>query len=134
MTLEEAVNLVLYAFESGINGDTLVQKSKSVSMKIFIDAFKIALNIPDYSVEKIGIRHGEKKYEALLGEEELLRAVELEKFYRVPIDSRGLNYEQYMEEGIAGLAEINESYNSNNAERMDLQDLVDLFKQELTIT
>ena len=98
MSLEEAVDLVIFAFEHGMNGDILVQKAPACTIETLAKAV-IELFDPGHEMKIIGIRHGEKKYETLLTNEECAHAIDLGNFYRVPCDSRGLNYDKYFIHG-----------------------------------
>ena len=98
MSLEEAVDLVLFAFENGESGDILVQKAPACTIETLAKAV-IALFAPDHEIKVIGIRHGEKLYETLLTNEECVQAIDLGDFYRVPCDKRGLNYDKYFKDG-----------------------------------
>ena len=119
MSLEEAVDLVLYAFENGDNGDILVQKAPACTIETLAKAV-CELFKPDTEIRVIGIRHGEKLYEALLTNEECASAVDMGDFYRVPADNRGLNYDKYFSKGNAERNIITE-FNSNNTELMDVE-------------
>lgn len=122
MTLEDAVDLVLYAFEHGNNGDIFVQKAPAAT----IDTLAIALiNVPDHPVNVIGTRHGEKLYEALLSREEMIAAIDMGDYYRVPPDLRDLNYGKYVEQGDSRISEI-EDYNSHNTQRLDVEGMKEL--------
>ncbi|MBR0159205.1 MAG: polysaccharide biosynthesis protein [Clostridia bacterium] len=108
MSLEEAVDLVLFAFENGVSGDILVQKAAATTIEVLAEALKRLFH---YECENriIGLRHGEKTYETLLTDEECYHAVDLGNFYRVPCDKRDLNYEKYLDEGTprSGLTQFN---------------------------
>ena len=99
MNLNEAVDLVLYAFENGSQGDLFVQKADACTIDVLTQAIKELFGVPDYPTQIIGIRHGEKMYETLLTNEECARAVDCGKFYRVIADNRDLNYEKYLSMG-----------------------------------
>ncbi len=98
MSLDEAVDLVLFAFENGVNGDILVQKAPACTIETLAKAVTELFN-PDTEIKVIGIRHGEKMYETLLTNEECANAVDMGDFYRVPSDNRGLNYDKYFKDG-----------------------------------
>ena len=119
MTLADAVDLVLYAFEHGNNGDIFVQKAPAATIETLARALTGLLNQPDYPMNLIGTRHGEKLYEALLSREEVLCAEDMGDYYRIPPDLRDLNYSKYIDQGQAKLAEA-EDYNSHNTERLDV--------------
>ena len=99
MNLNEAVDLVLYAFEHGSQGDLFVQKADACTIAVLTQAIKELFGVPDYPTQVIGIRHGEKMYETLLTNEECARAVDCGDFYRVITDNRELNYEKYLSAG-----------------------------------
>lgn len=119
MTLADAVDLVLYAFEHGNNGDIFVQKAPAATIETLAKALTGLLSKPDHPINLIGTRHGEKLYEALLSREEMLCAEDMGDYYRVPPDLRDLNYSKYIDQGQAKLAEV-EDYNSHNTERLDV--------------
>ena len=112
MSLDEAVDLVLFAFENGVNGDILVQKAPACTIETLAKAVTELFN-PDAEIKVIGIRHGEKLYETLLTNEECANAVDMGDFYRVPSDNRGLNYDKYFKDGDAERNHLTE-FNSNN--------------------
>ncbi|MBQ8766179.1 MAG: polysaccharide biosynthesis protein [Clostridia bacterium] len=114
MSLEEAVDLVLFAFENGESGDILVQKAPACTIEVLAQAVKELFN-PDAEIKVIGIRHGEKVYETLLTNEECANAVDMGNFYRVPADKRGLNYDKYFNDGDKERNTLTE-FNSNNTE------------------
>ena len=114
MSLEEAVDLVLFAFENGESGDILVQKAPACTIEVLAQAVKELFN-PETEIRVIGIRHGEKVYETLLTNEECANAVDMGNFYRVPADKRGLNYDKYFNEGNKERNTLTE-FNSNNTE------------------
>ncbi|MBV8660644.1 MAG: polysaccharide biosynthesis protein [Candidatus Dependentiae bacterium] len=118
MTLEDAVELVLYAFEHGRNGDIFVQKSPAATIETLAKSLLGLLGKPDYPINVIGTRHGEKLYEALLSREEMAAAVDCGEYYRVPPDLRDLNYGKFVEEGDTRIS-IFEDYNSHNTHRLD---------------
>lgn len=118
MTLEDAVDLVLYAFEHGTNGDMFVQKAPAATIETLVEALLSILEKPKHSVQVIGTRHGEKLYETLLSREEMAAAQDLGGYYRVPPDLRDLNYGKFVEEGEAKISTFDD-YNSHNTERLD---------------
>ncbi len=128
MTLDDAVELVLYAFNNGGNGDIFVQKSPAATMGVLSEAIRDLMGKPDHEMIEIGTRHGEKLFEVLLSREERAKAIELEKYYRVPSDTRDLNYEQFVEEG-ENIITASEDYNSHNTERLDLEAMKQLLMQ-----
>jgi UDP-glucose 4-epimerase len=119
MTLEEAVYLVMFAFENGISGDILVQKAPACTIETLANAVK-QLFKSDTEIKIIGIRHGEKMYETLLTNEECANAIDLGAFYRVPCDKRDLNYDKYFKEGDTERNPLTE-FNSNNTELLDVE-------------
>ncbi|MDF7417826.1 polysaccharide biosynthesis protein [Proteus mirabilis] len=122
MTLEDAVGLVLYAFQNGNNGDIFVQKAPAATIETLAIALKELLNAPEHPINIIGTRHGEKLYEALLSREEMLAAIDMGDYYRVPPDLRDLNYDKYVEQGDSRISEI-EDYNSHNTTRLDVDEM-----------
>lgn len=122
MSLEEAVDLVLFAFENGETGDILVQKAPACTIKVQAEAICDLFNGDKGAIRQIGIRHGEKMYETLLTNEECERAIDLGKFYRVPCDSRNLNYDKYFTQGNIERAKLTE-FNSNNTELLDVEEV-----------
>ena len=122
MNLNEAVDLVLYAFEHGSQGDLFVQKADASTIADLTVAIKELFGVPDYAVETIGIRHGEKMYETLLTNEECARAVDCGKFYRVIADNRDLNYEKYLSQGNVKRSELKE-FNSNNTKLLNIEEI-----------
>ena len=119
MTLDEAVDLVLYAFQNGAPGDIFVQKAPACSIKTLTDALCELLNKKDYPTRIIGTRHGEKKCESLLSREEMACAVDMGDYYRVPPDLRDLNYSKYVDLGEENITNANE-FNSDNTEQLDI--------------
>lgn len=120
MTLEDAVELVLYAFENGRNGDIFVQKAPAATVAVLAEAVKSVLGRDGHPVREIGTRHGEKLFEALLSREELATAIDEGGYFRVPADARDLNYSKFVEEGEKRLNRT-EDYNSHNTERLDVE-------------
>lgn len=118
MTLEDAVDLVLYAFENARQGDLFVQKSPAATIKILADALKELYNVNN-EVKIIGTRHGEKKYETLVNREEMAKAEDMGDYYRIPSDNRDLNYAQYFSEGNQSIIGLNE-YHSHNTHQLDI--------------
>ena len=119
MSLEEAVELVLFAFENGVSGDILVQKAAATTIEVLVEAVKRLFRY-ECQNKIIGLRHGEKTYETLLTEEECYHAVDLGDFYRVPCDKRDLNYDKYLSEGTqrSGLTQ----FNSNNTRLLTVEE------------
>ena len=120
MSLEDSVGLVLYAFENAKPGDIFVQKSPASTIEVLAQALKELLK-RDNAINIIGTRHGEKLYESLISREEMVRAVELEHYYRIPADSRDLNYDKYFSEGQTELESI-QDYTSHNTHRLDIEE------------
>ena len=119
MTLDDAVDLVIYAFEHGASGDMFVQKAPAATIETLVQALTNILGFQDYPTSVIGTRHGEKLYEALLSREEMACAADLGKYYRVPPDLRDLNYGKFVETGEISISQA-EDYNSHNTERLDV--------------
>ena len=119
MSLDEAVDLVLFAFENGVSGDILVQKAPACTIEVLAQAVT-GLFGPGTPIKVIGIRHGEKMYETLLTNEECANAVDMGDFYRVPCDNRGLNYDKYFKDGDADRNPLTE-FNSSNTELLDVE-------------
>ena len=119
MSLEEAVDLVLFAFENGTSGDILVQKAPACTIRVLAQAV-MELFHPGHEIKVIGIRHGEKMYETLLTNEECAHAIDLGNFYRVPSDKRDLNYDKYFRVGDAQRNVLTE-FNSNNTQLLDVE-------------
>ena len=119
MSLDEAVDLVLFAFEHGVSGDILVQKAPACTIETLARAVT-GLFAPGHEIKVIGIRHGEKMYETLLTNEECANAIDLGNFYRVPCDKRDLNYDKYFKEGNPERNVLTE-FNSNNTQLLDVE-------------
>jgi UDP-N-acetylglucosamine 4,6-dehydratase len=119
MTLDDAVDLVLYAFEHGKPGDIFVQKSPAAAIETLAQAVTGLMGVPNYEMEVIGTRHGEKLFETLLSREEMASAQDLGGYFRVPPDLRDLNYGKYMEQGETQISEAAD-YNSHNTSRLDI--------------
>lgn len=132
MTLEDAVDLVVYAFEHGEQGDLFVQKAPAATIGTLAQAVK-ELKHSNVPVNCIGTRHGEKLYEVLVTTEEMVNAVDMGDYYRIPADNRNLNYQKYVDQGNADLEKVVD-YNSHNTERLDVEGMkqlllkLDLFK------
>jgi len=120
MTLDDAVDLVLYAFKNGKSGDIFVQKAPAATMTILTEALTSLLGVPDHGVSVIGTRHGEKLFEALLSREEKVTSQDLEGYFRVPPDLRDLNYGKFTDQGEQQISEAID-YNSHNTTRLDLK-------------
>ena len=121
MSLDEAVDLVLFAFENGTNGDILVQKAPACTIEVLAKAVT-ELFEPNTQIKTIGIRHGEKMYETLLTNEECENAIDMGDFYRVPFDNRGLNYDKYFVNGDIKRNPLTE-FNSNNTKLLTVQEV-----------
>ena len=128
MTLEDAVELVLFAFINGTPGDIFVQKSPAATVEIMTKALCELLKKPDYPIRIIGTRHGEKKYESLLSREEMAWAINMGKYYRVPPDLRDLNYSKYIENGEEHITK-SEEYNSDNTDQLDIEGMKNLLNK-----
>ena len=128
MTLADAVDLVLYAFEHGNNGDIFVQKAPAATIETLARAVTGLMGKPEHPVQVIGTRHGEKLYEALLSREEMACAEDMGDYFRVPPDGRDLNYGKFVDEGDQKLtqAEHGEDYNSHNTTRLDVDGMTRL--------
>jgi len=125
MTLADAVDLVLYAFEHGNNGDLFVQKAPGATVEVLAKALTQIVGKPEHEINIIGTRHGEKLYEALLSREEMICAEDLGDYYRIPPDLRDLNYGKYVDQGEKELS-VTEDYNSYNTQRLDVEDMKEL--------
>ena len=125
MTLDDAVDLVLYAFEHGGAGDVFVQKAPAATVEILAEALKRVMKVPQHPVEIMGTRHGEKLYEVLLSREEMASAEDLGGYFRVQPDQRDLNYEMYVEKGEERITKTTE-YNSHNTTRLDTAAMAEL--------
>ena len=128
MSLEEAVDLVLFAFEHGENGDILVQKAPACTIGMQAEAVCELFGGKKEDIKVIGIRHGEKMYETLLTKEECAKAEDLGNFYRVPADNRGLNYDKFFTDGNKKAVEI-EEFNSNNTKRLNKEEIIEAMKK-----
>ena len=124
MTLDDAVELVLFAFENGNQGDIFVQKAPASTIETLAQAL-IKLYDAKNEIKIIGTRHGEKHFESLVNREEMVKALDLGDYYRIPADSRDLNYGKYFSEGHPDMEKI-EEYTSHNTQRLDVQGTIDL--------
>lgn len=124
MTLDEALDLVLYAFENGENGDIFVQKAPACTIGVLAQALKELFQL-DNKIQIIGTRHGEKLYETLVNREEMTKVEDLENYFKIPADNRDLNYSKYFLEGETAVSETGE-YTSHNTERLDVNATKDL--------
>lgn len=125
MTLEDAVDLVLYAFTHGRNGDIFVQKAPAATVEVLATAILELMGKPSHPINVMGTRHGEKLYEALLGKEEMANAEDLVSYFRLPPDGRDLNYSKFVEEGERRITQSThgEDYNSHNTTRLDVESM-----------
>ena len=123
MSLDEAVDLVLYAFSEGSGGDLFVQKSPAASLDTLVKALKIVFDAPSHPVEIIGTRHGEKVYEVLLNREEFAAATDEGSFYRVPMDDRELNYSSYIDTGATDISSSID-YDSSSTRQLSVDEMV----------
>ena len=128
MTLADAVDLVLYAFERGMNGDIFVQKAPAATVETLAKSLSQIMGYPDYPIYVIGTRHGEKLFEALLSREEMACAEDLGGYYRVPPDLRDLNYDKYVEKGEQRISESGD-YNSHNTDRLNVEGMKKLLRK-----
>lgn len=128
MTLDDAVELVLYAFMHGENGDIFVQKAPAATIEVLARSMVQMMGVPDHPINIIGTRHGEKLFETLLSREEMASAIDLGGYYRIPPDLRDLNYAKYVEQGEARISELSD-YNSHNTLRLDVPAMSDLLRR-----
>lgn len=122
MSLDQAVDLVLFAFKNGQNGDIFVQKAPAATIELLAKTLKNMLKKPEHEVKVIGTRHGEKLYETLLTKEEKVKALDMGDYYRIPSDNRDLNYSQFVEDGEEVVTQADE-YHSHNTHRLDESEL-----------
>lgn len=119
MTLDDAVDLVLYAFENGKNGDLFIQKAPAATLEVLANAIK-ELYQTNTNIRVIGTRHGEKLYESLVTREEMAKSIDMGQYYRIPCDERNLNYDKFFVEGEETITK-SEDYNSHNTSRLDIE-------------
>jgi UDP-glucose 4-epimerase len=137
MTLDDAVDLVVYAFQHASNGDLFVQKAPAATLDVLATALK-ELYHSNTEVKTIGTRHGEKLYETLVTREEMVRAIDMGEYYRIPCDTRDLNYDKYFVEGNTEVSKI-EDYHSHNTKRLDVEGMkklllkLDFIREDLNI-
>jgi UDP-glucose 4-epimerase len=124
MTLDDAVDLVLYAFSNGKNGDLFVQKAPAATLQVLVDALR-QLYKTEVPARTIGTRHGEKLYESLVTREEMAKSIDMGDYYRIPCDERNLNYDKYFVEGKEEVSKA-EDYNSHNTSRLDVDGMTKL--------
>jgi len=122
MSLDQAIDLVLFAFENAESGDIFVQKSPAATIDLLGITLKNILGRPNFQVRTIGTRHGEKLYETLITKEEMVRAIDMDAYFRIPADTRGLNYNQFFENGDEVISEADE-YHSHNTYRLNEAEL-----------
>jgi UDP-glucose 4-epimerase len=125
MTLDDAVELVMFAFENGQSGDIFVQKAPATTIKTLAYALTDLLGLPEYPINIIGTRHGEKLYEVLLSREEMAGSEDMGNYYRIPPDLRDLNYNKFIDQGEERISHT-EDYNSHNTERLDVEGMKQL--------
>jgi UDP-glucose 4-epimerase len=137
MTLEDAIDLVIYAWTHGKNGDLFVQKAPAATLDTLTHAL-ISLYKSQSTVGIIGTRHGEKLYETLVTREEMVKSEDLGKYFRIPCDNRDLNYDKYFIEGEEEISKL-EDYHSHNTKRLDIEEMkklllkLDVIKKDLKI-
>ena len=132
MTMDDAINLVNFAFLKGDNGDIYIKKSPSAFIKDIVDSLCVLLNKSNIKKQMIGIRHAEKMHEILMSSEEANKSLDLGSFYKIPLDSRDLNYSLYFEKG-KKIKKIRDEYSSINTDILSVQDLVKLFKKDAVL-
>lgn len=128
MSLDEAVDLVLFAFANGKSGDLFIQKSPASTIEVLAETMRELFKRPEHEIKIIGTRHGEKLYEVLMTKEEKVRAIDMGNYYRVPADSRDLNYSKFYENGEEVITQADE-YNSHNTERLTKDRLKEMLLQ-----
>lgn len=128
MTLDDAVDLVLYAFEHGKPGEIFVQKAPAATIDVLARALTGLMGVPDHPINVIGTRHGEKLFEVLLSREEMVAAEDIGNYYRVPPDLRDLNYDKFVEEGEVRISQADD-YNSHNTVRLDVEGMQALLRK-----
>lgn len=126
MSLDQAVELVLFAFNNGRNGDVFVQKAPAATIDLLAKTMRKLLKRESHEIRTIGTRHGEKLYESLLTKEEMIHAVDMGEYYRIPADDRDLNYEKYFEEG--KIIAQSDEYHSHNTKRLNENELMDMLR------
>ena len=137
MTLDDAVDLVIYAFQNGQNGDLFVQKAPAATLDVLANAL-IGLYKSDAEVKVIGTRHGEKLYETLVTREEMAKSEDMGNYFRIPCDTRDLNYDKFFVEGEEKISKI-EDYHSHNTSRLDVQGMqqlllkLDMIREDLSL-
>lgn len=122
MSLDQAVELVLFAFQNGRNGDIFVQKAPAATIELLAHTLKNLVGRPNHKINIIGTRHGEKLYETLLTKEEMVHAIDMGEYYRIPADTRDLNYSKFIEDGETVVTQAHE-YHSHNTHQLDETEL-----------
>jgi UDP-glucose 4-epimerase len=125
MSLDQAVELVIFAFKNGKNGDIFVQKAPAATIELLTTTLKNLLKRPEHEVKIIGTRHGEKLYETLLTKEEMVKAIDMGDYYRIPADTRDLNYSKFFEDGEEVITQAGE-YHSHNTHRLNEEELKEM--------
>jgi len=125
MSLDQAIDLVLFAFENGESGDIFVQKAPAATIQMLAKSITKIFGKPGHKIKNIGTRHGEKLYETLLTKEEMVKAIDMDDCYRIPADNRDLNYKKFFEEGEEIITQAGE-YHSHNTHRLDEDELTDI--------
>jgi UDP-N-acetylglucosamine 4,6-dehydratase len=128
MTLDDAVDLVLFAFENGRPGEIFVQKAPAATIETLAKALTDLLGFPEQRIDVIGTRHGEKLFESLLSREEMVAAEDLGRYYRIPLDMRDLNYGKFFEQGEIEISQATE-YTSHNTTRLDMAGMQALLRK-----
>ncbi len=128
MSLDQAVDLVLFAFKNGESGDIFVQKAPAATIEMLAKCITNILDKQDHEIKIIGTRHGEKLYETLLTKEEMVKAIDLDNYYRIPADNRDLNYNKYFDEGEEIISQA-EEYHSHNTHRLNENELTGLLME-----
>lgn len=128
MTLDDAVDLVLYAFKNGQDGDLFVQKAPAATIRLLVDTIKELFKVPNHPEKIIGTRHGEKLYEVLLSREETAKSIDQLNYYKLTPDLRDLNYSKYIDEGASKIT-LSEEYNSHNTHRLEKHELIKIFRK-----
>ena len=132
MSLDQAVELVLFAFENGHNGDIFVQKAPAATIELLAKTLTNLLAKPEHKIGIIGTRHGEKLYETLLTKEEMVHAIDMGEYYRIPADTRDINYSKFFEEGETVITQAHE-YHSHNTHQLSEEELKTLLLELLEI-
>jgi UDP-N-acetylglucosamine 4,6-dehydratase/5-epimerase len=127
MSIEDAVDLVLYAFDHAKTGDTFVKKAPAASLGVLVEAIKLVFDVPNHPVDIMGTRHGEKLYETLLTREEVAMSEDCGDYYRVSADGRDLNYHAYTDTGAPGLSD-QDDYHSHNTDQLSVEAMADLLR------